>query len=174
VIRNEGKVSEIDSFYDIYIETMNRVNAVQYLYFNKNYFTDLMLSSNAIQLIAMFENKPIASLILLHADHYIHTHLGGAKTEFLNLSPYSILNAEVIKIGIEKGGKYFHLGGGLSSDENDSVFKFKSNFSNTHANFYVGKKVHNQVIYDDAVKQWEERNPELKDNYKHHLLKYRY
>jgi len=40
--------------------------------------------------------------------------------------------------------------------------------------FYIGKKIHNKIIYDEVVRQWEEDNPEMRFKYKSYLLKYRY
>jgi len=40
--------------------------------------------------------------------------------------------------------------------------------------FYIGKKIHNKIIYDEVVRQWEEKYPGKILKYKNHLLKYRF
>lgn len=67
--------------------------------------------------------------------------------------------------------KYFHFGGGVSSDMKDPLFKFKSGFSKENRKFYIGKKIHNQEIYDQIISIWEKNNPNKIDK---RLLKYRY
>ena len=78
-----------------------------------------------------------------------------------------------IKYTKQKNCKYFHLGGGNTSDKKDSLLKVKSGFSKTRADFYIGKKIRNQKIYDEIVRQWENRFPERKDKDKDYLLKCR-
>ncbi len=49
----------------------------------------------------------------------------------------------------EKGINYVHYGGGLSASENDSLYIYKSKFAkNTKFEFWVGKKVWNNNIYN--------------------------
>ena len=53
----------------------------------------------------------------------------------------------------------------------DPLFKFKSGFSKENRKFYIGKKIHNQEIYDQIISIWEKNNPNKIDK---RLLKYRY
>jgi len=55
------------------------------------------------------------------------------------------------------GKKCFHLGGGYSG--NDSLFKFKKGFNkNGLLDFYVGRKINNEDIYEKLVKEWKIKN----------------
>lgn len=166
--------NKISSFIKIYHQSLKRINSENYLYFNKSYFEELMLNTKSVCFFALLEEKPIASIIAFYNDNYIHGHLGGALTEHLSLSPYSFLYAEMIKFGQKNGCKIIHIGGGTTSHPDDSLLKFKLNFSKTLSDFYIGKRVHNSDIYNKIIQQWEAKYPEKNEKYKSFLLKYRY
>jgi len=72
-----------------------------------------------------------------------------------------------------RGCKFFHLGGGNTSSEKDSLFIFKSNFSNNLMDFFIGKKIHNQQIYDKILGLWQKMYNESFNKNKSKLLGYR-
>lgn len=170
----ENDLSVLDDFWFIYTESMKRINAVPYLYFTKDYFRSLLSIKGCHCFFAYYNNQPIAAITAFYNKTYIHGHLGGSLTEYLNLSPFSLLYSEMIKFGQEKSCRYLHVGGGASNNSDDSLYKFKLNFSNTSGEFYIGKKIHNQAIYELINTQWETKYPEKIDNYGKFALKYRY
>lgn len=170
----ENSSSAIPIFYIIYKHSMDRVNSVPYLYFNEEYFKNLIENIQSVQFIAYHNNIPIASIIALYNKIYIHGHLGGALTEYMNMSPYSLLYAEMIKFGIDQKCKFCHIGGGATTEDNDSLLLFKKNFSNETSSFFIGKKIHNEKIYNEIVHQWALKYPEKTETYNNFLLKYRY
>ncbi|MEI8201400.1 MAG: GNAT family N-acetyltransferase [Bacteroidota bacterium] len=170
----ENNTTQIDTFYSIYQEAMDRVQSSKYLYFNTEYFKNLIQNTPSVLFIATLETKPIAAIIAFYNHTYLHGHLGGALTDYLYTSSYSLLYSEMIKFGIEKNCKYFHAGGGTTNHNDDPLLQFKLNFSATTADFYLGKKIHNMPIYEEVTKQWAKRYPEKAENYQHFILKYRY
>ena len=74
----------------------------------------------------------------------------------------------------KRGVKRFHLGGGTTGNEDDSLFLFKRRFSKDTCQFYIGKLIFNQYAYNAICADWEQKNPEKAEHYKHHLLKYKY
>lgn len=170
----ENDLSQIDTFINIYYSTMDRVESVQYLYFNKEFIKQLIKKTQNVCFVAYFENKPIGVIIAFYNQNYMHGHLGGALLEYLPMSPYSLLYSEMIKFGQSKGCRFLHVGGGATTNPDDSLLKYKMNFSDTTLNFYIGKKIYNKEIYDLIVSQWEINHPEKKETYKNFLLKYRY
>jgi lipid II:glycine glycyltransferase (peptidoglycan interpeptide bridge formation enzyme) len=73
--------------------------------------------------------------------------LSGANHEFLKLNPIKFLIDHARVKATEEGYTYFNLGGGLGGDPNDSLFKFKSSFSDDFHDFFVWKLVVNESIY---------------------------
>jgi len=68
---------------------------------------------------------------------------------------------------------YFNFGGGAKPE--DGVFKYKKNFAkNGVYDFYIGKKIYNQKIYDNVVSQWKGTFKDQVDSYENLLLCYRY
>jgi hypothetical protein len=170
----ENDLKQLDTFFNIYNDTMRRVKSSKYLYFNKEYFSQLIEKTPNVCFVAYYKDKPIGSIIAFYNKYYIHGHLGGALLEYLPMSPYSLLYSEMIKFGQSKGCRFLHVGGGATSNPDDSLLKYKMNFSDKTLDFYIGKKIYNKKIYDHIVNQWEINNPEKKETYKNFLLKYRY
>lgn len=173
ILKIEKDLSYLDDFLQIYWETMERVNSIKYLYFNKEYFKNLLLHADSIQYVAIYENKPVASIIALFGKDYMHGHLGGALTSFLNLSAYSLLYWEMIKTAKERGLKILHFGGGSTSAQDDKLLEFKRNFSSQLADFYIGKKIHNDEKYKQVFDQWRTKFPESFQLNKQKILGYR-
>lgn len=170
----ENDISILDDFYQIYVEAMVRVGSCPYLFFSKPYFKSLIKGTQNAFFIAYHEEKPIASISALYNIYYINGHLGGSLTNYLHMSPFSLLYSEMIKFGQKKGCKILNVGGGATRNPDDNLLKFKLNFSKTTSDFYIGKKIHNETIYNEIVSQWENRYPEKIEMYKNFLLKYRY
>ena len=59
----------------------------------------------------------------------IQYHLAGTSEKFIKFSPMKLLVDEIRIIGNSINAKYIHLGGGLSSATDDTLFVFKSGFS---------------------------------------------
>lgn len=144
----------IEEFKRLYIKTMKRDNANQYYFFNDNFFFSTVekLKDNSVIFAAVYEKKIIASSIILFSKDLIHYHLGGSDEDYLNLRPNNLLLYEVARWGCIEGKKIFHLGGGVNGD-GDNLFRFKRSFSKTNSlNFYLGKNIHNENVYEKLVK----------------------
>lgn len=146
----EDDIKTIEDFKKIYNSTMDRNKASEYYYFNDNFFPDIInyLGKNVFIANAYYEDKIIASSLIMRYGKYLHYHFSGALKEYRQLQANNLLLYEVAKWGNENGYEIFHLGGGYES-EKDSLYKFKKSFSKLEDNnFYIGKKIHNQVQCD--------------------------
>lgn len=171
VIENDASI--IDEFLHIYFEAMNRLKADPYLFFTRNYFKSLLKEVNSVCFFAIYEKKPISAIIAIYDSYYMHGYLGGTLSDFLHLSPFSLLYAEMIKYGQKKSCRFLHVGGGATKKPDDPVFKYKTNFSDLTGNFFIGKKVYQKSVYEYIVEQWEKSHPEKIDSHSNVLLKYR-
>lgn len=141
----------IHNFKEIYYSTMARNNATDYYYFRDEYFEKILkyFKNNVILVEAIFENKPIACGLYFVYNKTIHIHLSGTLSEYLYLSPAYILRYAVTLWGKEKGYEMIHHGGGRSNSEDDTLYKFKKGFAkNTQFDFYIGKKIWNEEVYN--------------------------
>ena len=143
--------NDINKFKEIYYSTMDRNNATDYYYFDDEYFNNILknFKNNLLFVEAIYEDKTIAAGLYFIYKKTIHIHLSGTLKEYLYLSPAYILRYAVTLWGKEKGYELIHHGGGKSNSQEDSLYKFKKGFAqNTEFEFYIGKKIWNQEIYE--------------------------
>ena len=95
-----------------------------------------------------YKDKIVSALFLMIKGEYAHIHLSGSIYEYLKLGVNNKIKHDATLISRKLGAKYFHFGGGNSSDVEDPLFKFKSNFSKERGDFYIGKKIYNQEVYN--------------------------
>ncbi len=141
----------MDTFLEVYYATMKRKNAPEFYYFSKEYFDTALelLRSKILFVEAILEGKTIAACFDFIDHGIIHIHLSGTLNEYLHLSPEYILQYATTLWGKEHGYRLIHRGGGISNAPDDSLYSFKKKFSqNTEFDFYVGKKIWNNAIYE--------------------------
>lgn len=142
---------DISKFKEIYYSTMDRNNATDYYYFKDEYFNKILqyFPENIITVEAIYEGKTIAMGLYFIYNKVLHIHLSGTLSEYLHLSPAYMLRYGATMWAKENGFKLIHHGGGRSNSETDSLYLFKKNFAkNTEFDFYIGKKIWNQGIYN--------------------------
>jgi len=152
----------LDSFIDIYAETMLRNGASQYYHFDHEYFERLKKATrdNAFLILARLDRRIIAGCVILAYDRMLHVHLGGTRTEFLKLSPFKIIFDDLRIWARDHGHFVVHLGGGRGSDDRDSLFFFKSEFSKGRHEFYTG----HWILDSEAYRQLcQSRDPDALD-----------
>ena len=145
---------------------MNRNSALNYYYFDRNHFHQLMEPTKwctPYLLGAKHKGEVIGAVILLVGPQNAHYHLGASRTDFLSLRPNNLLFDYMVQFAKEKGAKTLHLGGGYQ--ENDGLFAFKSAFSgNNYFSYYIGKKIYNETIYQMLTESHQAKK-ELQKNY---------
>jgi hypothetical protein len=170
------KSDDYSLFFDIYMRTMENIGADKYYYFSDGYFKNfkVLLSNNHKLILAKIDDKLICAMILMFHSEYAHYHLSGRVREFSNTGVNNLILDEAVKIAKKEGCSAFHFGGGTTNLQNDSLLKFKSNFSNDKLTFRIGKKIHNKIVYGEVINQWKLKFPEKVEMYNNFLLKYRY
>lgn len=175
-ILKKPEQKDIRSFIDIYYTTMRSAKAIDYYFFKTEYFSNLFsFLKDQTFLINIFDpkNEIVCSSIFMQYGDYFHYHLSGRTSKTDNSVNNYLLDKAVV-LAIENGAKYFHFGGGRTTAKDDSLLKFKMNFSRNVCTFYIGKRIFNAGVYKSVVSQWESKNPDKADEYKNVLLKYRY
>lgn len=166
-------IENILAFTYVYQTAMNILNAEKYYMFSEQYFLCLFDKLKKYSMIfeVLNEKKEIecASIIFILGSN-AHYHLSGRKPGSDNSVNNFILDA-AIKYAKSKGVKSFHFGGGTTRQNEDPLLKFKSNFSKEMAEFFIGRKVHNEEVYNYLISKWESNFPERINN--NILLRYR-
>lgn len=171
--RKNGLYVEIghdyENFKRIYRATMKKVGANDYFYFGDNYFLDLKNNANCLLFDVKKSNDIVASAVFMSYGEYFHYHLAGSVKDALVYSPNNLMLWESIRYAVDNGFKYMHFGGGTTNSEQDSLLKFKSSFSKSYKDFYIGRRIHNEKVYSYLIKEWEkatDKRPQLLLQYK--------
>lgn len=172
----DDQYEHLKEFIGLYDSTMDKLSADGFYYFDDNYYQQLVkgIPNSFLGCVEDAEGKIISAAIFMYSGTYGHYHLSGSDKSQLSLSPNNLMLWEAAKELQKRGVKRFHLGGGTNSDEENSLFKFKCRFSKDTCQFYIGKLVFNQEAYEAICADWEQKNPDKTELYKHHLLKYKY
>lgn len=140
-------------FKDLYIKSMNRVEAKSFYFFSDEYFEKLNSSKDfKIEILLAFDNetgKPIAGCLFVKTNKMVQYHLSGACSEYLHLNATKLLIDKMRLEATNEGYKNFNLGGGLGANENDTLFRFKSSFSNEYHHFFIWKLIVNKSKYNE-------------------------
>ncbi|TKB97943.1 GNAT family N-acetyltransferase [Pedobacter cryophilus] len=131
LVKEAANQQEIRLFTEMYADNMNRLSASESYYFSEDYFSE-MLKNSALncKLILVYDGDvAICGALIICSKNIIRNHLSATNANYIKESPSKLLTDEISIIGREMGAKYFHLGGGLRG-QNDSLFIFKSYFSN--------------------------------------------
>ena len=159
----------------MYDQTMHNVNAEDFYFFPAEYYERFKetFGENLILCFAMYEGKPISGSMFMFSKDYAHYHLSGRDKNYYKIAANNAVLWYGIQKAKERGCKWFHFGGGTSGDDDDMLLHFKQNFSKENGEFWIGKRVHNQVVYDEVVRQWKEKFPKSYEQNKVKLLGYR-
>lgn len=182
VIRKAEKdgVSVVESndyelFRMMYDQTMRNLNAEEFYFFPQSYYDEFKsaFGDEVMLCFAMYDNKPISGSMFMFSHDYAHYHLSGRDRSYSKIAANNAVLWYGVKKAKERGCKWFHFGGGTTSEDDDMLLHFKQNFSKDNGEFWIGKRVHNQQIYNEVVSQWKEKYPESYERNKLKLLGYR-
>lgn len=146
----------IEEFIKIYYSTMSRNDASEYYYFDEKYFNNCLkyFKKNIVLVEIMYNEEIICSSINFIYNEFLHVHLSGTLSEYINLSPAYILKYATLEWAQNNNIQYIHYGGGKTNDKNDSLYKFKKKFTeSTEFHFYTGCKIWDCKVYDELCKK---------------------
>lgn len=173
VVDNDFKY--LQEFIRLYDATMDKLDAADFYYFKKQYYAEFVNTlPNSFLGVVLYEDRVVSAAIFMYEGEYGHYHLSGSDVTALKLSPNNFMLWQAALELKRRGVKVLHLGGGTTSAEDDSLFCFKSRFSKHTYQFCLGKLIFNEQLYHDICTDWESKNPDKADQYKHFLLKYKY
>lgn len=151
-VKETKKVEDVDLFIEIYKENMRRINSTEYYLFDRQYFMDL-INSNEFDcrlLLVGLEEEVMCGTIIILTHGIIQGHLIATKNAYLKESPAKFLVDEVSLIGRKEGMRYMNLGGGLGF-KNDSLFQWKSSFSDLFLDYKSFRYIVNPSAYQALV-----------------------
>ncbi len=174
----DGNITTDDyfnEFVNIYYHMLDRNKADKSYYFSPEFFEQLKneLPAKTLFSFALLEGMPISTELILIGDVNAYAFLGGTLSDYYSYSPNTYIQDEIVKDLISRGIKFYNRGGGLTNE--DAVYYFKKSFSIAYdSKFFIGKKIHNQKIYDEITNQWQNKGGQNVEKYSSRVLKYRY
>ena len=161
-----------EEFKNLYENTMKANKARDFYFFPTNYFNSIKINlpNNYILISCTLKGNIITVMLVLLGTDYAHVHLIGSNNDFIRLGINNLLHHELIKWCKENGYSKLHIGGGRENNDDDSLLRFKKNFSDKMTSFYIGEHILNKKIYDELCQRSNKENAE---NTTDHLLKYR-
>lgn len=166
---------DYETFRRLYDGTMSDLHAESFYFFPQSYYEEYKqtFKEKSILCLAMLDGKVIAGSMFMFSDAFAHYHLSARDREYSRYAANNLILWYGIQKAKERGCKWFHFGGGTTGDDNDSLLKFKKDFSKDLCEFWIGKRVHNQAVYDQIVEQWKTNHPDSYEQNKVKLLGYR-
>ena len=144
---------EIEAFVHIYNETMKRVNAADYYFFETHYFHKMLQNPNyeATILLAIKDSEITAGAIFTVTHKVMQYHLAGTKEEYIYDTPMKLILDEARLRGHRLQLDFLHLGGGVGGSDDDSLFRFKSGFSKQFFQFSTWQLIVNEEAYKELA-----------------------
>ena len=141
-----------DEFFDCYNQTMERVNAKQLYYFDRNFFSSWLdnLKEHIHLGIVKFDDEVMCACLFTECSGIVQSYLSGTKNKFLKQSPDKLLFNYVRFWAKERGNKFVHLGGGYGGAK-DGVYNFKAGFSKQIYTFLTFRLITNVEKYHHLV-----------------------
>ncbi|MEH6456405.1 MAG: peptidoglycan bridge formation glycyltransferase FemA/FemB family protein [Cocleimonas sp.] len=154
----------LDAFCKLYQLTMDKNNASDFFYFKKEYFERLS-NIEGVELLAVeLESTTVSAGFFMYGKDIAHYHLSANNSDYFKENGNYALLDFAFEQAKNRGCKWMMLGGGRSSDENDSLFKFKSKFSGQYLPFFIGGLTFLPEIKDKLNEMWQQENPDSELN----------
>lgn len=147
----------LQAFLSIYHETMDRIGADRYYYFDEDYVQALLdLSGAEVRLFWTEIDSQIGAIgIFTLCNGIVQYHLSGTSSRFIKDAPMKLLLDEVRMWANEKGARFFHLGGGVGGRQ-DSLYEFKAGFSKERRIFRLWNWIVDRDAYAYLVRKRQE------------------
>jgi hypothetical protein len=146
----------VSDFYRLYTRTMQKNNASGYYFFTEEYFNETLhaLHGKIFILNALFESEIVSAAMFMYYQKFMHYHFSATDPEHYKLSCNNLILSEAAYWGQKNQKEIFHLGGGFTTAADDPLFFFKKSFTkNGICDFWIGRRIHQQNIYQEFVKQ---------------------
>ncbi|WP_396211718.1 GNAT family N-acetyltransferase [Flavobacterium sp.] len=148
-------IDEIDKFVSIYHETMQRVDANSNYFFDYKYFYSFLKNPcfKSKLLLAKFNGEVSAGAIFTITNKIMQYHLAGTTEKYIKETPMKLILDEARLLANQLNLDYLHLGGGVGGSDEDSLFRFKSGFSDKRGFYNIWKMVVDDEKYEKLVNE---------------------
>ncbi len=152
----------LDDFVRIYRETMQRVAAKEFYFFERDYFTGLQTRlGGRMHLCQVFSpgGRMAAGGLYSVVNGIVQLHLSGTANEYCRLGPSKLMIHEIALASRAAGARILHLGGGVGG-RRDSLFEFKAAFSPQRHPYSTFRMVLMEERYREYCRLWKKEHGE--------------
>ena len=162
VVDFDGGDDAWTSFERLYAKTMATNAATDFYHFSPAYFAGIRqrLGPHHRLVTVRLAGNVVAALIVLLGSRFAHCHLLGTDRAVMSVGVNNLLHHELILWTAAHGYERLLIGGGRGNDADDSLLRFKRNFSDTLATFFVGESIISHAGYQAVCDAWRSSNPE--------------
>jgi CelD/BcsL family acetyltransferase involved in cellulose biosynthesis len=148
IARMDNSRRALDTFIEIYHDTMRRVDASDYYFFSADYFQTLRekLGDHLHLCVVEIDGEIAAAGTFTESCGIVQYQFSGTRADYMNHHPTKAMLHFVTFWGKDRDNQIFHLGGGVGGQE-DSLFHFKSGFSRMRHPFYTWRIVVDSPAY---------------------------
>lgn len=173
-VRDLSPDRHFDQFVDLYLHSMRHMGADRYYHFGISYFEELadLTERTGWLLAALQDSKWIAASIFLRGSALLHYHLSATDDRHRVPGATNLLLLEAGRKGLDAGLERLHLGGGRTSETDDSLLKFKRSMATDSHMFCIGKRVFLPDVHRQLRALWEKKYPSLVERFGQRLLCY--
>lgn len=150
----------LDAFLACYHASMDRLDAADMYLFDRDYverLLDCLGEAITVCVVKSGEGEPACAGLFTCVDGLAQYHLSGTNPDHFSLGPNKLMIVAARTWARERGGRTFHLGGGVGGRE-DGLFKFKQRFGHRLTPFRTMRLIHDRARYDTLHQDWLDRN----------------
>ncbi|MEI6349763.1 MAG: GNAT family N-acetyltransferase [Verrucomicrobiota bacterium] len=149
ICRRDPEKRSMGVFVEMYRDTMCRVGAENYYVFDDRYFENLLsgLGPNLDLFICSMGDVQIGSLLVSTCCGIAQAYLSASAGEYMKWAPTKLVFDTVRGWATQCGFKVLHLGGGVGG-KSDSLFHFKSGFSDRRHEFLTWRWIIEPETYE--------------------------
>jgi UDP-perosamine 4-acetyltransferase len=135
ISQGAAAAEDLRQFCGLYRESMDRVHADRFFFFEDQYFDCLSrgLGEHFVLIMAYSKDQPVAGAIFLADRDFIHYHLAATNDEGRRIGAATLLIISACGWGRERGCSWVHLGGGVQPD--DQLWAFKRSFGGKNSSY---------------------------------------
>jgi len=148
VARHDAELAELETFIRLYNDTMKRIGATPYYFFDESYYERLRaaLGDRLSIWLAERDGRVGAAVLFTEVSGIVQYHLSASDAELADFYPTRLVVDAARQWGHARGDQALHLGGGLGGKE-DALFFFKAGFSTRRHVFRTARAVLDRERY---------------------------
>jgi hypothetical protein len=160
-VQSQGFVAEedtawrhYDEFQTVYADTMRRVGASEWYFFDPDHFTELRkaLAEQMHLIVVRLGEVVVCAGLFAETCGIVQYHLAGTRDAYEKSDASKLLIHYARQWGKDRGNDVFHLGGGVGA-AHDSLLHFKEGFSKLRSDFHTWRLIVDEPAYRGLVAQ---------------------